>query len=1034
MSEKLLKAIIQLFAIVAKQDDLTQKERNNIYLFLNDHLNKEAADKYMLLFDELCLQQNNQEPVVVSAGGGTIDEDGGRGYNPDSDQTTKLSLELNKELTHAQKVILILDLVKLIFADGEISDQEMELVNLIGKNLNVDSKEIVSIKEFVVSFSPEQFASEDLLIIHADDIKGYHCKELTWEGLDGMLAILKINSVDSYCIKYLGKNLLSLNSTPLKAGSLHILTPGSIIKGNKIQPIFYSDIVSKYLDHGGDEKVAFVAEGITYKFKGGKIGLRDISVIEESGRLIGLMGASGSGKSTLLNVLNGNEVPYEGKVLINGIDIHKDKKSIEGVIGYVPQDDLLMDDLTVYQNLYYAAKLCFSNSTEEEIHALVIKTINNLGLIETKDLKVGSPLEKTISGGQRKRLNIGLELLREPSVLFVDEPTSGLSSRDSENIMDLLKELTLKGKLVFVVIHQPSSDIFRMFDRLVILDVGGYQIYYGNPVEAVIYFRDAINLISKDQGSCIECGNVNPEQIFNIIETKIVNEYGRFTNERKTSPQQWNDLFKQSWKAPLLVDKTEAPNVTQKIPNKLKQLGIFATRDLLSKVSNKQYMLINFLEAPLLAFILAYIVRYYPTDANVEQVYLFSKNINIPAYFFMSIIVALFMGLTVSAEEIFKDRKILKREKFLNLSRSSYLLSKVLILFSFSLVQTICFVLIGDNILEIEGMNLTYWLILFSVSCFANLLGLNISSAFNSAITIYILIPILLIPQLILSGVVVNFDKLNPHISSHDKVPVVGELMASRWAFEAIMVSQFKNNKFESNFYELDKEMANTDYKKIYYLPTLESKLDAAFVYFSRKEGIDKEQYGLSLDLLRNELASEIKVLGNMKYSDLDNLSPDRFNHEVYKSTMVFLKDLKNHYIDRFNFANNAKENLINNMTDTQKEIEEYDLMKKHFQNESIGDLVKNLKESHRIVEADGRLIRKINPIYMDPDHPEHFFDFRTQFFVAKKHFMGNYIETTWFNVMMIWAMTIFLGGLLHFDVLRRIVESLSNFSWKKNL
>ncbi|MDZ7650148.1 MAG: hypothetical protein U5K54_25140 [Cytophagales bacterium] len=110
-------------------------------------------------------------------------------------------------------------------------------------------------------------------------------------------------------------------------------------------------------------------------------------------------------------------------------------------------------------------------------------------------------------------MNIGLELLREPTVLFVDEPTSGLSSRDSENIMDLLKELSLRGKnAIFVVIHQPSSDIFKMFDTLIILDVGGFQIYYGNPVESVNYFQDIINAANKTPGACPECGNINPEQ------------------------------------------------------------------------------------------------------------------------------------------------------------------------------------------------------------------------------------------------------------------------------------------------------------------------------------------------------------------------------------------------------------------------------------------------------------------------------------------------------------------------------------------
>src|SRR5258708_10450870 len=123
-------------------------------------------------------------------------------------------------------------------------------------------------------------------------------------------------------------------------------------------------------------------------------------------------------------------------------------------------------------------------------------------------------------------------------------------------------------------------------------------------------------------------------------------------------------------------------------------------------------------------------------------------------------------------------------------------------------------------------MVLPHWAIMFTTWCFDNMLGLNISSAFNSAVTIYILIAILLIPQLILSGVVVKFDKLNPLISNAETVPLVGDLMASRWAFEASMVAQFKDNHFEHEFYEQDKIIAEADYKKIYYIPTLESKVD----------------------------------------------------------------------------------------------------------------------------------------------------------------------------------------------------------------
>src|SRR5690606_14208356 len=154
--------------------------------------------------------------------------------------------------------------------------------------------------------------------------------------------------------------------------------------------------------------------------------------------------------------LNGNYTPYSGKVTINGLDIHHERDEVSGMIGYISQDDLLIEELSVYQNLYQNAKLCFDGLTDEQIGEKVKNTLLALGLYEIKDIQVGSRMNKKISGGQRKRLNIALELIREPSVLFVDEPTSGLSSRDSENIMDLLKELALKGKLVFVVIHQPS--------------------------------------------------------------------------------------------------------------------------------------------------------------------------------------------------------------------------------------------------------------------------------------------------------------------------------------------------------------------------------------------------------------------------------------------------------------------------------------------------------------------------------------------------------------------------------------------------
>jgi ABC-type multidrug transport system ATPase subunit len=835
--------------------------------------------------------------------------------------------------------------------------------------------------------------------------------------IDGFLAVLYLPETEMYFVKYLGATQLSLNGVPLRNDASTLFPPGSTIKGEKSQSIYYSDIVSRFKQGADSANITFEAKNIDFVFPNGKKGLNDINIVEETGKLVGLMGASGSGKSTLLNVLNGNEHPSSGHVYINGIDIHQQPEAIQGIIGYVPQDDLLIEELTVQENLYFAAKLCFSNKNSVEINSLVSSTLSALGLSETRHLRVGSPLDKTISGGQRKRLNIGLELLREPSVLFVDEPTSGLSSRDSENIMDLLKELSLKGKMVFVVIHQPSSDIFRMFDKLVILDVGGFQIYYGNPVEAVTYFKHLTHAIDRNESACIECGNVNPEQIFNIIETKVVDEYGKVTTERKVSPNKWNKLFAEQANIQSLDATDELPHPELHIPNWFHQIKLFFQRDFKSKLANKQYLLINLLEAPLLALLLAYIIRYYP-DGEGNQ-YLFSENANIPAFFFMSIIVALFMGLTVSAEEIIKDRKILKRESFLHLSRSSYLISKIGILFMFSAIQTLTYVLIGDIILEIDGLNMVYWGILFSVACFANLLGLNISSAFNSAITIYILIPILLIPQLILSGVVVKFDYLNPQITVPDQVPLVGELMASRWAFEAAMVAQYKLNEYNEPFYPLDQTMAEAEYKTVYYIPALETKLNYLANHMDQKQS---EVFKNTVNLLNREIGLELKIVGENQFDAFHKLTPSDFDEWTGDKTDQFLKSLNRFYNNRYNEASSKKEKGIYILTNTVERKARFTYLKSHYYNQAVASMVKNTNDPDRLVEYEGKFIQKIYPIFMSPQ-PKHMLDFRTQFYTGKKYFLGYYFDTLGFNMAVIWFMIAFLYFSLYFDLLRKLIN-----------
>ncbi len=1010
MSEPVLKAIMRLFALVAKEDNVTQQERDHIQVFLADHLNQKAIATHLQLFDD-----------YSSAYAGNSSE------AKEQETINRICSEINLEVAQKQRMVIMLELMTIILADGTISQREQVLAQAVGKALNISSQDVELIVQFIKARTSTDCDNENMLVTESTPSESSRCKRITRTGLDGFVAVLYLKSTDIYFIKYIGKTDVFLNGIPQKSGNIFVLATGSTVRWEAGDPVYYGDVLSCF-KKTSKASFSFEAKDIFYQFKNGKLGLREINIAEESGKLIALMGASGAGKSTLLHVLNGTEKPSQGNVLINGIDLYSESEKMEGVIGFVPQDDLLIEDLTVYQNLYFAARLCFSHLSEEEIDMLVLKTLDDLGLNETRDLKVGSPLRKTISGGQRKRLNIGLELLREPAVLFVDEPTSGLSSRDSENIIDLLKELSLKGKLVFAVIHQPSSDIFKMFDRLVILDTGGFQIYYGNPVDAVTYFKRNINLINSEQGECPQCGNVNPEQIFNIIETKVINEFGNFSNERKFSPEQWNHVYREQTKMPTVRPTSEVPHSSLRIPNWLKQTHLFSMRDLLSKLSNKQYLIINMIEAPLLSFILAFIVRYYNMDDPFQPGYLFIKNLNLPAYLFMSVIVALFMGLTVSAEEIIRDRKILKREAFLHLSRSSYIISKISILFMISAIQTFLFVLVGNSILEIKGMFLTHWAILFSASCFANLLGLNISSAFNSAVTIYILIPILLIPQLILSGVVVKFDKLNPLIGNTATVPLVGDIMASRWAFEAAMVAQFKDNDFEKEFYVYDKIMAESDYKKIYLIPELESKLDFANLHHQNKEPEVIQEVSKVLKLVQSSIENELKDIGLDKFKNLQQLNPEQFDSAAYHASQDFMEVLKKFYINRYNKADQEKERKINQMTRTQSKEKEFGKFRESYQNDAISALVKNVEESHRIIEKGGKFVQKVYPIYKDPD-PDHIVDFDAQFYMPRKHFLNQNMDTFTFNLSVIWLMTFVLAITLYYEVLLKIIDGLGNLS-----
>ncbi len=1009
MSERILRALMQLFAIIAHVDDSNDSNEEHdvkssrsiqiIESFLRVEINSQLIGQYIDLFN-LHLNTLHQKQSR---------KDGQKKRTSlNSVKVLRICSQINEELTQKQKVIVLIRIIEFIRSNEIVTEQEIEFVDTVADAFNIDKDEYNLITDFVLSGNLHRTEHSDL--IHITPFNAHENNSTILEGLDDDIRILYVRSVNLIFFRYFGKDDLNLNGQFIPNDRTHIFTQGATLRTHKSKHLYFSDIQSQFLKSKQKSKLTFKVQQLSFDFKKGQPGLRPINFIEQSGKLIGIMGGSGTGKSTFLNVLNGSIQPTYGKVTINGIDVHSQNEQLEGIIGFISQDDLLIEELTVFQNLYFNAKLCFGNLSEIELKRKVIDILYSVGLYEAKDLVVGNPLQKIISGGQRKRLNIALELIREPEVLFVDEPTSGLSSRDSENIMELLKELTFKGKLIFVVIHQPSSDIFKQFDRLFIIDKGGYPVFDGNPIDAVVYFKGHIHHSNAEERECSVCGNVNPEQIFNIIDSKIVDEYGNVTTSRRTSPKEWYYKYLEQKQDIKIEEETTPPKGQSIIASKSKQFGVFFVRDLLAKLSNRQYILITLLEAPILALVLSFVVKYFNgPEVNGSPSYTFFANENIPQFIFIAVVVSLFLGLTVSAEEINKDKRILKRERFLNLSKHAYLSSKILILFIISAIQSLLFVTVGNTILEIHGMWFEYWLVLFSTSCVANLMGLNISSAFDSAKVIYIIVPILIIPQLLFSGVIVRFDKLHPSFSKSTNVPWIGNMMPSRWSYEALAVSQAVENTYELKFFEINRKKTEASWKKDFWIPEMNNQLDL----FEKelKEGLKNRD---RLKLIRNEIRKEENKWENLNCKDcIDAIDKSIATKKLDRIEIdYFLSILRNQYTKTYSEQLQLFEKKKKSLGPKQ-----YTYLKETFTNEALMDQVTNRRESDKLVIENNRIQRKDNPIYLVEKSSG---VFTAPFNAPAKYIFGFKLSTFWMNIFVLWIFVKISWIALQFDLLRK--------------
>ena len=957
MTDILLSSFLSLFALFGKKEQVDEAWAKTMLIsFLRHHFGIRNIDTYLGLYDDMRGAYEMMDDDALDT----------------QSIVTSICSELHGKIRQSEATMLLLRLMEFCNYRPGHSD---ELFQTMAKTFQVSDATFENFVDFVAGKE-----SREVLVHKLPDT-------------DGTLKTL-LSPAGTLLFTYTGNDKVMLNDVPVLSGSFQVWLQSSVLKGKNGAPIYFSNIIAAYKKARGEdnekqETVEFCGRDINFRFPNSDNGMHDLSFTLHQGELLAIMGGSGTGKTTLLSLLNGSLTPQEGTITINGHSITEPEA--KALIGFVPQDDLLIEELTVYQNLWFTAKLCFEGMSDAELDRRVMKTLKDLGLDAAKDLKVGSAINKYISGGQRKRLNIALELIREPAVLFLDEPTSGLSSADTEKVINLLKEQTFKGKLIIVNIHQPSSDVYKLFDRLWLLDKGGYPVFDGNPIDAITYFKEAANYADAETSACPTCGNVNPEIVLNIIDEKALNNSGEVSDERKMTPQEWHELYlKNREELPKPAVGTVPPS-DQKKPGALKQLGIFLHRNIRTKITNVQYLCITLLEAPLLALVCALLTRYAPPEG-----YTVMDNKNLVSYFFMAIIVATFLGMSGSAEEIIKDRALLKREKFLQLSYASYIGSKIIYMALVCMIQTLLFILIGNFVMGLQGLFGTWWLILFITALLSSLVGLLLSQCLSSIVAIYISIPILLIPQILLCGLVVSFSDLTPK-STTGNVPVIGDLIPSRWAYEALAVTSFTDNAYKAPFFELDKKKYENQYYNMGFLDELQSQLETMKDEKKRGKEVDPSH----METIRMNLPELTAYCGMKTYQ----------GDYSYESLRQYMKEAEQILSKRSNETTLKADKLMSEMVREQGKETIIELKRDHY-NLNLEDCVIGANQKRMLDVIDNHIVARTGIIYLTPKSKVG----RAPFYSSEKILGSWHIKTLWFNLGIMLLMSIVVAIFLFTD------------------
>jgi len=559
-----------------------------------------------------------------------------------------------------------------------------------------------------------------------------------------------------------------------------ILKPRDLIQICGYRYLFDGEKLEEYNENTGQltididrlQKTIMTGEGRTKNL------LEDITLSIKPNEFVAILGGSGAGKTTLLGALTGMNPATKGEITINGRNFYREYQLFRSMLGYVPQEDIVHDELTVLEVLTYAGRLRMpEDTTEMEIAMSAEQVLFNLDLSEQRNILV-----KHLSGGQKKRVSIGVELLTKPSIFFLDEPTSGLDPGLEYSMMEMLRKLADQGRTVILVTHATFN--IKLCDKVIFLAEGGHLAFYGTPDQALDYFKVDDFAQAYKKISSVKTGY---EWSTNYYSSALAEEY---SPENAGKEYDYSDSN---------VEHTSSNNKT----SSLRQWWILTNRYSQIMIRDKKNILLIFLQPIIIALLIVMtyshvspvfeISNYRQTDlqitdrvvaaGNIEEVLERQQNEatrrnDMSSVIAIMVFSAIWLGASNSAREIIKESAVYRRERLFNLRLMPYLLSKIAPLSLISFFQTLLFlfiIFIGLG-LPLFWLNLGAYFLIFLASV---MMGLTVSALVENTNNATAAVPLLLIPQIILSGAIMPMEYIRPEIFQS-----VFYMAISKWGYE----------------------------------------------------------------------------------------------------------------------------------------------------------------------------------------------------------------------------------------------------------